>query len=240
MTGPDAPRLYEVLEATWPAARIVDEGPWRLREGRGGGQRVSAATAIGPVSEDDIIDAEKSMAELGQPPIFMIRGEDVELDAMLEARGYPIVDPVNLYVAEAKDLTAEMKIASAIPAWPPLALQREIWEEGGIGPGRLDVMCRAKGPKTSILGRTSDTPGGTAFVAADGDVAMVHAIEVSEAERRQGIGERLMHACANWAVSNGVAWLSLIVTKANEPANALYRKLGMTALSGYHYRRLDG
>ncbi len=240
MMQPDARRLYEVLEATWPAARIVDEGPWRLREGRGGGQRVSAATAIGPVSDGDIVSAEKSMAGLGRPSIFMIRGEDVGLDAMLEARGYPVVDPVNLYVVRAKELTAELKISSAIPAWPPLALQREIWEEGGIGPGRLEVMRRAQGPKTSILGRTSDTPGGTAFVAADGDVAMVHAIEVSEAERRQGIGERLMHACANWAVSNGIAWLSLIVTKANEPANALYRKLGMTALSGYHYRRLDG
>ena len=240
MKQPDATRLYEVLDATWPAARVVQDGPWTLREGLGGGQRVSAATANGVVGESDIEVAEQAMAAFGQPPIFMIRGEDADLDAMLQSRGYPIVDPVNLYVAPAFEMTAKMKITSAIPAWPPLALQREIWAEGGIGEGRIAVMERARCLKTSILGRTSDTPGGTAFVAADGDVAMVHAIEVSPRERRQGIGQRLMQACANWAVANGIEWLSLIVTKANEPANALYRKLGMKVQSGYHYRRLDG
>lgn len=239
MIRPDPARLYEVLDATWPAARCVDKGPWRLREGLGGGQRVSAATALGQIGEDDIETAEQAMAAFGQPLIFMIRDEDGGLDTMLASRGYPVVDPVNLYVARASDLTAEMRIASAIPAWPPLALQREIWEDGGIGPGRIAVMERASGPKTSILGRTSDTPGGTAFVAADKDVAMVHAIEVSKPERRKGIGERLMQASANWAVANGVEWISLIVTQANTAANAMYQKLGMEVLSGYHYRRLD-
>ena len=236
---PDAARLYDVLDVTWPAARFVEDGPWMLREGLGGGQRVSAATALGPVAETDIAVAEQAMAGFGQPSIFMIRGEDDALDNLLEARGYPVVDPVNLYVAKSRDLAAEMNISSAIPAWPPLALQREIWTDGGIGAGRLAVMDRAAAPKTTILGRTSDTPGGTAFVAAHEDVAMVHAIEVAEVERRKGIGRRLMNASANWAVAQGIEWLSLIVTKANVPANALYRKLGMEALGGYHYRRLD-
>ena len=37
--------LQAAMDATWPAAAMHRAGPWMLRNGAGGGKRVSAATA---------------------------------------------------------------------------------------------------------------------------------------------------------------------------------------------------
>ena len=41
---PDAAKLTEVCEATWPPAAKTALGAWIIRDGQGGGNRVSAAT----------------------------------------------------------------------------------------------------------------------------------------------------------------------------------------------------
>ena len=71
---PDA--LFATLDATWPAAGLTRLGPWTIREGRGGGQRVSAAPADGPWQPGDIATAEAAMVALGQRPLFMLRAGD--------------------------------------------------------------------------------------------------------------------------------------------------------------------
>ena len=187
MTQPTPDRLFEVLDATWPAARFQSLAPWTLRQGMGGGQRVSAATAASTVSEGDIAQAETGMQSLGQTPLFMIRSEDTALDGWLATRGYDIVDPVTMYLALSKSLAGDLPLTAVIPTWPPLAIQREIWGDAGIGPARLGVMDRVTGLKAALLGRKGDAPAGTAFIAADKDVAMMHALEVTKPQRRQGI-----------------------------------------------------
>lgn len=237
---PDASRLFAALDATWPPARFVQVGPWTLREGRGGGQRVSAATANASVTVTDIEQAETGMHALGQRPLFMIRPMDSMLDDWLDARGYDVVDPVNMHVVPADLVAEDLPMTLAIPTWPALAVQLDLWSQAGIGPGRIAVMDRVTGPKTSILGRRGDTPGGTAFIAADGDIAMVHALEITPSERRKGVAATIMKAAANWALQVGASWLALAVTRANQPANGLYRKLGLTVATTYHYRRAPG
>ena len=237
MTLPEPQQLYRVLDATWPPSRFVNAGPWLLREGKGGGQRVSAATAISLVSETDIEAAEAAMRDLGQRPIFMIRPEDTELDHWLERRGYTLADPVNIYVSRAHDLAGALAPAIATASWPPLAVQREIWQSGGVGPARIAVMERAATPKTAILGRDRDSPAGVAYVGILDGIAMLHALEVSPNHRRAGVGLAILRAAANWSVANGAEWLTLIVTRQNVPANALYARLSMARVAGYHYRR---
>ncbi len=237
MTQPTPDRLFEALDATWPAARFQSVGPWTLRQGRGGGQRVSAATAASTVSEGDIAQAETGMQALGQTPLFMIRGNDTAVDGWLATRGYDIVDPVTMYLAPSKSLADDLPFTAVIPTWPPLAIQREIWADAGIGPARLDVMDRVTGPKAALLGRKGDTPAGTTFVAAHKDVAMMHALEVVKPQRRQGIGHDVLTGCANWAVQYGAEWIALAVVRTNEAANTLYLKAGMAPAAEYHYRR---
>ena len=173
-----------------------------------------------------------------QRPLFMVRGDDVALDTALNDRGYEVVDPVFMYIAPISDLTADLPLTAAMPSWPPLAVQLELWAAGGIGPARVAIMERCTCPKISLLGRAGDVPSGTAFAARDGDISMVHSIEVTPEMRRKGVGRHLITAAANWAGGQSAKWLALAVTQANEPANALYRALGMREAAAYHYRRL--
>ena len=73
--------LAKVMDETWPAASVQSVGPWLIRKGLGGGQRVSAASAQGDVTGDDLALAETAMRALGQSPLFLIRETDGVLDA---------------------------------------------------------------------------------------------------------------------------------------------------------------
>jgi len=172
-------RITQALDATWPAKATQSLGPWTIRDGDGGGQRVSSAIATGPVTDADIPQAEDAMRALGQDPLFCLRDGDEALDALLDARGYRLHDPVVLYAIPCAGLTDEpLPPVAAFSIWPPLAIMRDLWREGGIGPARLRVMERANAPKTGILARNNDQPAGAAFAACDSEVAMIHAIDV--------------------------------------------------------------
>uniref|UniRef100_UPI003B517519 GNAT family N-acetyltransferase n=1 Tax=Roseovarius indicus TaxID=540747 RepID=UPI003B517519 len=235
---PDIETLYGVIDATWAPAAMTAEGPWTIREGQGGGQRVSAATANGPITEADLPQAEAAMQALDQTPLFMIRKGDDDLDTMLAGRGYKVVDPVNLWIGKAQPLADEAgPRGKAYAVWEPLAIQVDMWADGGIGPGRIAVMHRVESPKTSIIGRFEHTPAATAFVGLHAGVAMIHALEVPEALRRKGVAVRVCRQAALWSVQNGGTWISALCTQANTGANALYSSLGLGVVGQYHYRK---
>lgn len=235
---PNAESLFAALDATWPAAEIVEREGWRLRRGAGGGRRVSAATRLaGASGEPDIAAAEAAMEAWGQRPLFMLREGDEALDAALAAAGYGKVDETSFYLIEAAALLDDRpETARIIRGDGPVAMIEEIWAAGGVGPERLATMARAPGPKCYMIGRLSDRPAAVAFVAAAGDIAMVHALETLERARRSGAARMLMAGAARFAQENGARWLALAVTDRNVAASALYRGLGMAVAGGYHYR----
>lgn len=228
----------EIVDGTWPAAGFERCGPFRLRQGNGGGSRVSAASRLSEATDGDIDAAETAMRAMGQKQIFCLWPGDEALDAQLAERGYDILDPVNIYTCPSVQLTdIPIPRVTVFNIWEPLAIMREIWAQGGIGPERLAIMHRAEGPKTGLLLRHSDQPAGTGFVAVHDGVAMVHALEILPDHRRQGIGQWAMRAAAFWALDNGAETLSVICTKANAGANGLYQSLGMKIVGEYHYRQ---
>lgn len=231
--------LAAVAEATWPPFAVTRAGPWLLREGRGGGQRVSAASAAAAWSAEDFPQAEAGMRALGQDPLFVVRPGEEALDAALAARGYALHDPVVAYAAPVAELAAVAPpFLTAFTHWPPLQVARQIWDEGGIGPARVAVMERVAGPKTCILGRSGDRAAGAAFTAIHGDVAMLHALEVAPALRRNGCAHNILRAAAIWARDEGAATLALLVTERNLAARALYTSMKMQVVGQYHYRKM--
>ncbi|WP_283646783.1 GNAT family N-acetyltransferase [Marinovum algicola] len=236
---PGADQLMALCEATWPPARSFASGAFLLRDGAGGGKRVSAATLLPGASwsEDDRLRAEQEMRALGQQPLFQIRAGEERLDATLEAAGYRIVDPVNLYVAPVQDLTDRpIPRVTTFCIWEPLAIMRELWAAAGIGPERLAVMWRATCDKTTILGRIEDSPAATAYVGLVDGLAMLHALEVVPAKRRKGLAQWMMRQAAVWAADRGATHLSVLCTEANTGANALYAGMGFACVGHYHYR----
>ncbi len=217
--------LAAALEATWPPARSWRQGPWRLRDGAGGGKRVSAATAEGAWTPADIA-----------APLYLIRPQDAALDAALALRGYASIDPVVVYSAPTASFTPPPHLTS-FPHWPPLQVALDLWAAGQIGPARIAVMQRAHGAKTAILARANDRASGVAYVAVHARVAVLHALEVTPAYRRQGCAQNILRAAAHWARGHGADSLALAVTEANQPARALYASLGMQVVGQYHYRQ---
>ena len=230
--------LIAAIDGTWPAKRFVELGVWTLREGDGGGKRVSAATARGPVASKDIDLAEKAMQDLGQDQLFMLLDGDSQLDEQLADRGYGIIDPVRIYACEA-NLLIDVPIprVTVFTLWEPLAIMKEIWAQGGTGPARLRVMERVSGPKTAILCRLDDKPAGVAFVGIHEGIAMVHSVEVLPHQRRKGAAVWMMRAAAFWAAAQGAHTLSALCVDANAPANKLYTSLGFSTRGTYHYRQ---
>lgn len=234
-SAPGLDRLMAAVDATWPAAQYRSLGPWTLRRGAGGGQRVCAAS-----TEDEAADLETAAAAMSawqQVPLFRLGEDQTVLDERLEQAGYRRHDPVVLYAAPVGRLAdGRDETAHVIRVRAPLAIVDEIWARGGIGPRRRAVMQRAPQPKVTLLARTGDRPAGVAFVGTDRELAMVHAFEVVPAHRRLGAGETLLRGAASFAFEQGCDWLALAVTEANAPARALYAKLGMQVAGRYHYR----
>jgi len=243
MTLPDTPpgihRIMAAVDATWPPAEYLEVGPWVLRRGDGGGQRVSAASTTDQSAE--IAPAEAGMRAWSQTPLFRLTPDQAQLDRRLADAGYAVKDPVALYAAPVASLAdGRDETVKVFRVTSPLALVDEIWRRGGIGPGRRAVMTRPTGPRMTFLARAGDRPVGVAFVAVDGDIAMIHAIEVAPEHRRKGGGVLLMRGAASFAAEQDAAWLALAVTEANAPARALYERLGIARAGSYHYRIASG
>ena len=233
----EAQAFFDAGDATWPAARRFDHGPWTLREGQGGGKRVSAATARGAISDTDIPAAEAAMRKMEQRPLFMVRAGEDDLDALLAARGYGVVDPVTVLSAPITRLTdVPMPPVTAFCIWEPLAIMAEVWAAGGVGPARLAVMDRAA-TKTGILARWNEKPAGVAFAGVHEDICMVHAVEVLPHQQRQGVATWIMRAAAHWGQAQGAKRLSVLCVDTNTRAQALYAKLGFAPVGHYHYRQ---
>lgn len=237
MNAPLPAALFAALEATWPAAEVRECGPFRLRRGAGGGKRVSAATCEGDWQEADIAAAEAGMRAMGEASLFMIRPGDEALDAALAARGHALVDPVLVLAAPVAAIAAHAPPGMAcLSVERPLAIMREIWAAGGIGPARLRVMERAAAPRRSFLARQNDRPAGVAFASMAGEVAMLHALHVPTGMRRQGVARNILGRAAEWAQHAGAKWFSAVTTGENMPAQRLFAGLGMQAVANYHYR----
>jgi GNAT superfamily N-acetyltransferase len=175
---------------------------------------------------------------MGQRRQFMIREGDQALDGQLAARGYDLIDEVVMYTAPVALLTDKpVPRVTCFTIWEPLAIMTEIWAKGGIGPTRLAVMERVA-VKTGILTRWNEKPAGVAFAGVHNGVAMVHAVEVLEHQRKMGVAEWMMRAAAFWGANHGAQDIAVLCVAANKPANALYTKLGFARVGSYHYRQL--
>ncbi|WP_131578932.1 GNAT family N-acetyltransferase, partial [Paracoccus nototheniae] len=200
------------------------------------GGRVSSARASGPWTPDDLAAAEAQHAAWGQPPLFRAWGDEGDLIAALTDRGYVADNPTLIMASPVAALTDRaLPPVTAFAVWPPLAIQRQIWAAGNIGPARQAVMDLVPHPKAALLGRLRDRAAGAGFVAIHGPVAMVHAVEVLEGFRRQGLAGWMMRQAAFWAAEQGASRIGLAVSRANRGAAATYASLGFSPAGHYAY-----
>ena len=128
----DLSKIFAAMDATWPAEERIACGPLTLRRSSGGGKRVSAASADGPVTSQDINAAEAQMRAFGQTPLFSLRDGDAALDDMLAARGYMVVELTRARATTEYRFTGNVRQRST-----KLAGTKRI--SAAAGAGKLDV-----------------------------------------------------------------------------------------------------
>jgi ribosomal-protein-alanine N-acetyltransferase len=120
--------------------------------------------------------------------------------------------------ARRDDLPAIMALETA--GFPPTERWTErSWLGELVGEGRTVLIARAHRPVGVITVRTT------------GELADLHRLTVAPASRRQGIGTALVRAGLSGARQLGARAVILEVGYTNEPAIALYQKLGFEQLT---------
>jgi RimJ/RimL family protein N-acetyltransferase len=129
--------------------------------------------------------------------------------------------------------------AAPVDADALVALGRAVASEDGLwltydrtrGDERRNIRGVQRDPNVAVfVAETNDGVVGRLSIARDRSQHSRHVAEfglmVAASARRRGIGAALMNEAIKWAHDIGVVKLELTVFPHNEPAIALYRKLG--------------
>jgi ribosomal protein S18 acetylase RimI-like enzyme len=71
----------------------------------------------------------------------------------------------------------------------------------------------------------------------EGNMLGVFSILTTASERQKGYGRMMMQALTNWGIAEGAGFGYLQVEDDNEPAKAMYARLGFNLCYGYQYWR---
>jgi len=233
----DQSEFLKLLEDTWPPGKVIHFDNWTIRVSDGAGKRASAISLEGIWEEASFIKLKKFLKRLGKSEIFMIYPSGSLFEKELNKLNYQVFDKSCIFEISVSELVkSEPPPISMFSIWPPLQIQKELWNSNGVGWQRQAVMNRANRIKTSILGRWSDNPVASAFVVKSGNVAFLHALVVEQNFRRQGVARALMRHAGQWAERNKCARLMVVTTEANAAATSLYTSLEFQLVNKYHYR----
>jgi N-acetylglutamate synthase len=261
LSVPSIVELQDVMADGWQPLERAEYGGWRLRAAEGFTGRANSVLPLGepPAPLTEAVDrAERWYAERGLPARFAVAwplgsGPDEPsygadpLEAELVRRGYGLDYP-SLVMTRA--LSGESSSAEGAADRAPKGYRLEVGEEPDEGflalyryrgddlppvarrlllsaPAQAFASVRlADSGRTVAIGRVASARGWSG----------VTAVEVAEDQRRRGLAGVVMSALHQWAAARGDHAAYLQVARHNTAARELYRGLGYTDHSGYHYR----
>jgi GNAT superfamily N-acetyltransferase len=244
--------LERVMAEHWRPLERLDLGAWRLRASEGFTGRANSVLAVGDPGlglPDAVERVEAFYARRGLPAMAAVAhpadglGEDLELVALLAARGWSVRTPTVVMTAATDELpgAAEAPLPAGLRVVTG-ATPDEAWLARYHYQGAPEVPAAGRrilvsadeqvfvrvldGEETVAVARGSLSPGW----------AGVTAVETAPTHRRRGLGRRLLAEVADWARARGAASTYLQVSADNTGARALYGGTGFTVHHAYHYR----
>lgn len=246
MTLPTIAEIEAGALVSWPAHEELHDGAWLARFSHGYSRRSNSVQSMDPGDDDNAearLDAMRARyAEHGLPAYFRITplaGPKV-LDA-LDKQGW-IEDDRNFVMA--MPLRKSMR---------PVGAQTQSFAHTDAEWMGIQTAMAGTEDKRDALATTLAliTPPARSFLAYDTDLKPVAAnlvvnangiafflnVVVNQDMRGLGYGRAIMHAGLNWAAQSGATAAALQVQADNDPAVALYGKLGFAEQYRYQYRR---
>jgi ribosomal protein S18 acetylase RimI-like enzyme len=201
--------------ALWSDLETEPLGDWVLRRSAGStNRRANSVLAAGPAglpdsaAYDAVVDF---YAGHGQRPIAAVLPDSPE-DELFRSRGWGL---------ESHDADTVFELAGVA------AVQRRL-PRGPLPDAHLEGDDR-------LVTATLLDGAATGVAAYDDDWVGFRSIEVDPAHRRRGLGVAVMAALLEWGAEQGATTAYLQVLGDNEPALALYERLGFVEHHRYRY-----
>ncbi|WP_064743932.1 GNAT family N-acetyltransferase [Actinomadura oligospora] len=225
-------RFDLLVHEAWPAAECVGHEGWVFRSAGGVTKRANSVWPAVPVDDPDaaVDAAERFYADRGLPSVFSL-SDDPELDALLERRGYELVDPTLLM---SRGLPGAAPAEGVEIADEPSGAWVDTWWS-------VDGRYADQGPaaRTIITGVRADYAtfgAGVGRGVPQGDWYGIYCMAVRPEARRRGVARQVLRALLHKGAAGGASRAYLCVTEKNLAAQALYAAEGFEVAGRYHYR----
>ena len=240
-------RIEEAALSAWPAPREVLYDGWLLRFADGYSKRVNAVNVRYPSRlplEEKISTCEAVYARQGLPILYRLPEPftSPDINLALARRGYVKFDPT-LVLGRAihadTELPHGMEIRQfSVEDW--IALRAELTETPLSEWETHQAILRVIVPEKVLMGVVvRGQPVACGMGVRDGAFLGYFSIFTASSARRRGVGRVMMTALTQWGVNQGASFGYLQVEGDNEPALAMYKKLGFETCYRYWYSKRE-
>jgi GNAT superfamily N-acetyltransferase len=234
--------LERLAARTWRGLEEEPYGDWLLRAGGGFTGRANSVLLLGEPPEplDRAVAAVTCWYERRglRPRAYVPSPGGEEADSALAAACWTRLED-NLVLTAPLDGWAAPRVAVTLSPVPDDAwLTGYRYRGTPLPPVARDILVNADDPVFASV-RLEAEPAPLVAVARGvrvEDWLVVTAVTVDERHRREGLATAVMAALGGWARERGGRSCLLQVASSNEPALALYARLGFTEHHRYHYR----
>lgn len=244
---PAVRRLEAVGFRAWPSAFVHYDGSWQIRLTKGHpSKRLNCIVPLDPSDHRDIAErlekARRRFSEAEQ--VLTVRETPLTPRLLVEylaSNGWSRFETVHV-------MTVDIEKASLPDTIDHLPLQDvdrfaeacSVLGASGSSDATViaDILSRIR-PTTGffLVDDLALGPRACVLCVQDNDLAGIQSLAVDPSARSGGLGTELVSAALRWARLRGARTAWLQVSTANEPAIALYEKLGFVVAYDYHYWR---
>lgn len=233
----------------WPALQTQVIDGWLLQFARGYSKRANSVKPLYATEGDvqrNIERCERAYLAQGLDVVFRIVPalHGMELDQMLEARGYALAEEVSVQLAPLNSCALgepkhQMECESQATAeWIDTFCLLNGTIYGEKREAMTQLLRSISHDACFILIREAGQAMACGFAVVEDGMAGLFDIFTASSARRQGYGKSVVQHLMHWAISRGATHAYLQVVTENKPARALYEQLGFTENHRYWYRVL--
>ncbi|WP_035060302.1 GNAT family N-acetyltransferase [Andreprevotia chitinilytica] len=244
MTDADIAHLEALALSAWPALQTELLDGWVLRFADGYTKR---ANSISPLyagalpNADKLAYAEQRFRAAGLPCVFKQTGLALELDALLDERGYEVVEPSSVQTTrlagQLLSFDADVALCSSLEMPWFAAFANMSGLDGKLRDAAGKLLLSYKAPVVFGMLLENGEAKCCGFAVRQWDSVLLFDIVTTPLARRQGYARRLVSSLLAWGRETGATQGLLQVVAANAPAVELYAGFGFAEQYQYWYRR---
>lgn len=237
--------LEELSLNAHPSLQTQHYDGWVLRFANGYTSRANSVNPLYPsviALNEKVEECEKRYFSHGLPCVFKVTEDNVQmLDEMLQDRGYEVVTPTDVMIADLTDkqfnVSDSIMTERVTEEWLNTYLTLEKYTDP-VTCETVAQICRSIQNDTlyCYIKRDEKNIACASAVMENGYVYIANVI-VDETYRGNGYGRQLCESLLSQAKNKGAHTAYLQVVQGNEIATNLYKTLGYEKMYSYWYRR---